>query len=138
MRNRALDLDHMTAATGDRSRVLLVEDEAMIAMLMEDMLGELGCDVVATVGQFDEAMAAADTEAIDLAFLDVNLCGVPVYPVAEVLCARAIPFAFVTGYGSAGCDAAHADVPILQKPFQSQDLAAILHRLRSMHRPSGG
>jgi CheY-like chemotaxis protein len=121
----------MTAGTPTTCRVLLVEDEAMIAMLMEDMLGELGCDVVATVGQVEQAMAAAETAAIDLAFLDVNLRGVPVYPVAGVLRARGIPFAFVTGYGSAGVDPAYAGAPILQKPFQSRDLAAVLHALQS-------
>jgi len=121
----------MTAGTPTKCRVLLVEDEAMIAMLMEDMLGELGCDVVATVGQFDQAMAAAETADFDLAFLDVNLRGVPVYPVAQVLRTRGIPFAFVTGYGSAGIDPANAEAPILQKPFQSRDLAAILQVLQS-------
>jgi CheY-like chemotaxis protein len=125
----------MTVGQEARSRVLLVEDEAMIAMLMEDMLGELACEVVATIGQFDDAMAAADTGVFDLAFLDVNLGGVPVYPVAAVLRARGIPFAFVTGYGSAGGDAANPQAPILQKPFQSQDLAAIVRRLRQ---PSPG
>lgn len=120
----------MNGATA-RSRVLLVEDEAMIAMLMEDMLDEFACDVVATVGELDAAIAAANTEQLDLAFLDVNLRGIPVYPVAEVLRARGVPFAFVTGYGSAGADAAHSDAPVLQKPFQAQDLAAVVRRLRS-------
>jgi CheY-like chemotaxis protein len=129
-RHHSSDADGMSGGSAGRSRVLLVEDEAMIAMLMEDMLEELGCNVVATVGSIAEAMAAADSGAFDLAFLDVNLRGVPVYPVAEALRARAIPYAFVTGYGSAGNDAAHADAPVLQKPFQSQDLAAILRRLR--------
>jgi CheY-like chemotaxis protein len=122
----------MTVVT--RDRVLLVEDEAMIAMLMEDMLGELGCDVVATIGQFDQAMVAADKEAFDLAFLDVNLRGIPVYPVAEVIKGRGIPFAFVTGYGSTGADAGHPLAPVLQKPFQSRDLAAIVERLRAQQR----
>jgi CheY-like chemotaxis protein len=120
-----------------RSRVLLVEDEAIIALLMEDMLDEFGCDVVATAGRLDEAIAAARTGCFDLAFLDVNLAGVPVYPVAAVLEARAIPFAFVTGYGTAGINTPHAEAPILQKPFQSGELAAILGRLRS-RRSRGG
>ena len=121
-----------------RSRVLLVEDEAMIAMLMEEMLGELECDIVATVGQFDQAMVAADKEVFDLAFLDVNLGGVPVYPVAEVLRGRGIPFAFVTGYGSAGADTANPPAPVLEKPFQARDLAAILQRLRAQQRSAAG
>ena len=114
----------MTQAAERRWRVLVVEDEAIIAILMEDLLDELGCDVVATAAELDGAIAAARTGEFDLAFLDVNLRGVPVYPVAEVLRARAIPFAFVTGYGSTGVDAAGVEAPILQKPFQSRDLAA--------------
>jgi CheY-like chemotaxis protein len=124
----------MTEAAEHKCRVLLVEDEAMIAMLMEDMLDELECEVVATVGQLDQAIAAAGAGAFDVAFLDVNLCGVPVYPVAEVLRGRGIPFAFVTGYGSAGADPAHAAAPVLQKPFQARDLAAVLLRLQSQQR----
>jgi CheY-like chemotaxis protein len=107
-----------------------VEDEAMIAMLMEDMLSELECDVVATVGELQEALAIAGTGAFDLAFLDVNLRGSPVYPVAVALRARGIPFAFVTGYGTSGVDPAHPDAPVLQKPFQGRDLEAVLARLR--------
>ena len=120
----------MTAETESRRRVLLVEDEALIAMLMEDMLGEFDCEVVATVGELGPAIEAASTQPIDLAFLDVNLHGVPVYPVAEVLRTRGIPYAFVTGYGSAGTQGEHGDVPVLQKPFQTQELAAIVERLR--------
>jgi CheY-like chemotaxis protein len=124
-------------ATERRCRVLLVEDEAIIAILMEDLLDELGCEVVATAAELDSAIAAARSGQFDLAFLDVNLRGVPVYPVAEVLRARAIPFAFVTGYGSTGVDAANVQAPILQKPFQARDLAEILRRLRSQQSPLG-
>jgi CheY-like chemotaxis protein len=116
--------------------VLLVEDEAIIAMLMEDLLDELGCDVVATAANLNDAVAAAGTGQFDVAFLDVNLRGTPVYPVADVLRTRAIPFAFVTGYGSTGMDATHPGAPILQKPFQSHDLAAVIRRLLP-HQPVG-
>jgi CheY-like chemotaxis protein len=125
----------LTQAAEHRCRVLLVEDEAIIAILMEDLLDELGCEVVATAEQLDDAIDAARTGQFDLAFLDVNLRGVPVYPVAEVLRARAIPFAFVTGYGSTAVDAPHLEAPVLQKPFQSRDLADILRRLRSQRPP---
>jgi CheY-like chemotaxis protein len=114
-----------------RFRVLLVEDEAVIAMLMEDMLSELSCEVAETVGELDAAVAAAKTAEVDLAFIDVNLRGTPAWPVANVLRERGIPFVFVTGYGSAGADPAHKDVPVLQKPFRWQDLQAIVQRLRS-------
>jgi CheY-like chemotaxis protein len=115
-------------------RVLLVEDEAMIAMLMEDMLAEFGCEIVAIAGHIGEALTVADSGDFDIAFLDVNLRGESVYPVAKVLQERAIPFAFVTGYGSAGVDAAHSDVPVLQKPFQARELEAVLHRLQAGQR----
>jgi CheY-like chemotaxis protein len=121
----------MNAGPNAKSRILLVEDEALIAMLMEDMLAEFDCEVSATVGQLDEAVRVAGTQQFDMAFIDVNLRGVPVWPLADVLRARGIPFAFVTGYGSAGTAAAHADVPVLQKPFRVQDLEAVLQRLRS-------
>jgi CheY-like chemotaxis protein len=123
----------MTIDTDIKFRVLLVEDEALIAMLMEDMLAELACDVAATVGQLDEAIAVAGSQDFDMAFVDVNLRGVPAWPLAEVLRARGIPFAFVTGYGAAGTAGAHPDVPVLQKPFRSQDLEAIVRRLRAQH-----
>ncbi len=100
-------------------------------MLMEDMLSEFGCEVVATAGQIDQALTVADSGAFDIAFLDVNLCGQSVYPVAAVLQARSIPYAFVTGYGSAGIDGAHRGVPVLQKPFQARDLEAVVRRLQA-------
>jgi CheY-like chemotaxis protein len=114
-----------------KCRVLLVEDEAVIAMLMEDMLSELSCEVAETVGDLDAAVAAAKRAEVDLAFIDVNLRGTPAWPVANVLRERGIPFVFVTGYGSAGADPAYKDVPVLQKPFRWQDLQAIVERLRT-------
>ena len=117
-----------------KCRVLLVEDEALIAMLMEDMLAEFGCEVVATAGRLEEAIAVAGREQFDLAFVDVNLGGVPVWPLADVLRARGIPFAFVTGYGAAGAVGAQAGEPVLQKPFQLQQLEAVLQELRSRAR----
>lgn len=98
-------------------------------MLMEDMLAELSCDVTHTAGRLDEAIAVANTALVDLAFIDVNLRGAPAWPVANVLRERGIPFAFVTGYGAAGTDEANAKEPVLQKPFRSQDLAAIIRSL---------
>ena len=100
-------------------------------MLMEDMLAEFSCDVLETVGELDAATAAATTTRFDMAFVDVNLGGAAAYPVADILRARGIPFAFVTGYGSAGGEAAYADVPVLQKPFRAQELEAIIERLRA-------
>ncbi len=117
--------------TQTRARVLLVEDEALIAMLLEDMLADLGCDIVATAAELGEVVALAQTEAIDIAIIDINLRGVAAYPVAQALRERGIPFAFVTGYGAAGSDPAHQDVPVLQKPFRGEHLESIVQRLRS-------
>ena len=116
--------------TDTSCRVLLVEDEAIIAMLMEDMLAEFACDVSETVGHLDAAMTAAREACVDMAFIDVNLSGVSALPVAEVLRERGIPFAFVTGYGTTRTAASHPDVPVLQKPFRVQELEAIVERLR--------
>jgi CheY-like chemotaxis protein len=127
----------MTQQTIVRSQVLLVEDAAIIAMLMEDMLAEFSCDVLETVGELDAATAAAMTTRFDMAFVDVNLGGNPAYPVADILRARGIPFAFVTGYGSAGGAADYADVPVLQKPFRAQELEAIIERLRAQSNTRG-
>lgn len=99
-------------------RILLVEDEAMVAMIIEDTLSDLGCEIVGPMSSIDRALAAArTTERIDGAFLDVNLRGELVYPVAEALTARGIPFAFVTGYGEKGIDARYRGAPVLTKPF---------------------
>jgi CheY-like chemotaxis protein len=109
-------------ASSSRRRVLLVEDEAMIAMLVEDMLEDLGHELVTVASRLDEALAAAKTGAIDVAILDLNLAGVLTYPVADALAERGIPFVFATGYGSSGLKDAYADRPALQKPFVQQVL----------------
>lgn len=119
----------MTAATQVDSgpkRILVVEDELMIRMLLEDMLGELGYTVAAEAGRIDEALQAAKTADFDLAILDVNLEGEPVLPVADVLAARGRPFVFATGYGERGLPEAYRDRPTLKKPFQMDGLKQLL------------
>jgi len=99
-------------------RLLVVEDEAMVAMMLEDMLGDLGCEVVGPAGSVARAQELAQNEAtIAAAILAVNLGGLPIYPVAETLRARGVPFVFITGYGSADIDGRFADAPTVQKPF---------------------
>lgn len=107
-------------------RVLLVEDEAMVAMLLEDLLTDMGCEVVAVVSGLDAAMDAAQTMAFDLAILDVNLNGRETYPVADEIAARRLPCIFVTGYGLAGVRESHRQVPVLTKPFREADLRRIV------------
>src|SRR5437016_14192166 len=98
-------------------RILVVEDELMIRMLLEDMLGELGYAIVAEAGRLDEALEAVRSADFDLAILDVNLNGQPIAPVADALAARGTPFVFATGYGDRGLPDEHRDRPVLENPF---------------------
>jgi PAS domain S-box-containing protein len=107
------------------NRVLLVEDEILVAMMMRDILTELGFSVIGPFSRLSEAMVAAVHDDIDAGIIDVNLGGEFVYPVADVLVARKIPFVFVTGYGVESIDSRFADVPIVKKPVQRQVLQKI-------------
>jgi len=108
------------------TRILIVEDELMIRMLLEDMLGELGYTIAAEVGRIDEALDAVKTGGFDVAILDVNLSGENTAPVAEALAARGVPFVFATGYGEHGLPEAFRDRPTLKKPFQMDGLSQVL------------
>jgi CheY-like chemotaxis protein len=114
------------AAEAAGRRILLVEDEFLIRMLLEDMLDELGYAVAATAGRVEEAAGMAKSGEYDLAILDVNLDGEDVYPVAEILAQRGVPFLFVTGYGGRGLPEPYRNRPTLQKPFQIEDLSRTL------------
>ena len=107
-------------------RILVVEDELMIRMLLEDMLGELGYTVAAEAARVEEALDAAKNAEFDIAILDVNLNGQPVSPVADVLVARGTPFVFATGYGERGLPEPYRDRPTLKKPFQMEGLKQML------------
>ena len=107
-------------------RILLVEDELLIRMLLEDMLTELGHTVAAQAVRIDEALDAARTGVFDLAILDVNLNGETTGPVADVLVERGTPFVFATGYGTQGLPEAHRTRPTLKKPFQMDGLKQML------------
>ncbi|WP_420142707.1 response regulator [Sphingomonas sp.] len=109
-------------------RILIVEDEMTIAFMLEDMVSEMGHEVVEVAMRLPDALSAARTAAIDLAILDINLDGRPSFEVADVLRARGVPFFFSTGYGSAGLDRDHADAQVLKKPFQQRDLAGAIDR----------
>lgn len=100
-------------------RLLLVEDEAMVAMMLEDMLGDFGCEIVGPAASVAAALELAGREGLDGAILDVNVGGEPIYPVAEVLVARGVPFVFTTGYGAADIDRRFADALAVQKPFST-------------------
>ncbi len=113
-------------------RILLVEDEGMIAMLVEDMLEDLGHELVKVANRLEEAIAAARNESVDLAILDLNLGGVLTYPAADVLVERGIPFIFATGYGSGGLKEAYSGWPTLQKPFDTEALGQAIQRASSI------
>lgn len=114
-------------------RILIVEDEAMVAMMVEDMLDDAGCVVVGVAGTLQTALRRAgdETLAMDGAVLDVNLGGEKVFPVADVLAARGVPFVFATGYGKAGVEERFGHVSVLSKPYESDALeAALMSALR--------
>jgi CheY-like chemotaxis protein len=108
-------------------RILIAEDETMIAMLLEDMLNELGAEIVGPVKSIDEALGAIEDNALDAAMLDVNLRGERVYAVAAELQRRSIPIVFVSGYSELfDCPPEFHHVPYLKKPFRLDDLSAAL------------
>lgn len=108
------------------SHLLVVEDEMLVLMLIEDMLGDLGCTSIATAATVDHALSLLETKDFDLALLDVNLNGEKSYPIADALAARDVPFIFSTGYADHNTNTAHANRPVLRKPFAVQQLADAL------------
>jgi two-component SAPR family response regulator len=97
-------------------KVLVVEDESLVAMHIESMLEEIGCKVVASVPRLVKALALAGSLDIDLAVLDINLAGEVVYPLALRLADRGIPFVFSTGYSTATLPTELRDRPLVRKP----------------------
>ena len=119
----------MSDASRAVPRLLVVEDEYLIRMLLEDMLADLGYDVAAAVGTIAEASELAASGDFNAAILDVHLDGQEIYPVAEILAKRGLPFVFVTGYGERSLTEPYRDRPALQKPFQIAQLKAALDEL---------
>jgi CheY-like chemotaxis protein len=110
-------------------KVLVVEDEYLIRMLLEDMLDELGYGVAAAVGSLDEAREHASGGDFHAAILDVNVDGQEIFPVADILAERGLPFVFVTGYGEGSLPERFRGRPALQKPFQAERLKSTLEKL---------
>ena len=115
-------------------KVLVVEDEYLVAALMEDMLASAGCVVAGPIPRLAQALDAASSEACDVAVLDVNLAGERVYPVAEILAQRNVPFVFVTGYSALPGE--YANRPRLCKPFKMADLLDALSDIVKTAPPS--
>lgn len=107
--------------------VLLVEDEGTVALLLEDMLEELGCEIAASVARIPGALAAAGSRSFDLALLDVNVAGQTSFDLARLLLQRGTPIVFSTGYGLAGLPEDLAACPLLSKPFTLESLRQKLH-----------
>jgi len=103
-------------------RILIVEDEAMVAMLIEDIVEEIGCTIVGPAARVAQALAVLEAGGVDAAVLDVNLNGEMSYPIADALAARGLPYVFVTGYGHAGLKPEYRDRPVIQKPFTRTSL----------------
>lgn len=99
------------------SHVLLVEDESLVAMMVEEVLSELGHHVIGPYGTISEALRAASEIAIDAAVLDINLGGQSIYPVVDLLTEKGVPIAFISGYGAESLDSRYAHIPLVQKPI---------------------
>jgi CheY-like chemotaxis protein len=108
-------------------RVLIVEDETLVSMLMEDILMDFGCIVVGPAARLEDALTKArEEESLDIALLDVNLAGKRSFPVADILAERGVPFIFVSGYGEQALEPPHQNRPVLQKPFSPEAIAEII------------
>jgi CheY-like chemotaxis protein len=114
-------------------RILVVEDEMLVVMVVEAVLDDAACQIVGPFGRLSQALKSAQEDVIDAALLDVNLHGERVFPVADALAARNIPFVFVTGYGAGGLPSRFEDSPVLTKPYRA---AAVLAALTAILPPS--
>jgi CheY-like chemotaxis protein len=121
-------------AVGAR-RILIVEDEMMIAMMVEDFLADLGWHAVGVAGTLDKALAMARDADIEVALLDVNLNGRDTFGVADLLIERNIPFVFATGYGAQGIAERFRAVPTLIKPYQLDQLDRALQQVTAQDGP---
>lgn len=115
--------------SGGAIRVLVVEDEAIIALAIEDMLAELGCNAVGPALTAEAAKRHAQSDEFDAAVLDINLRGESSEGVAWALRDRGVPFCFSTGYESGDVPSGFEAVPLLRKPYTAENLGAVLNRL---------
>lgn len=111
------------------TRVLIVEDEAIIAMTIEDMVEQFGCDVVGTASSLGEALDQVRETEFDIVLLDLNLHGETSIPVATLLRDAGKPFLFTTGYGSILAHTGFADNPVLAKPYRAEHLATMMAQM---------
>jgi DNA-binding response OmpR family regulator len=128
-RTRRVSKSFRPATIARPARVLIVEDEHLIQLMLAEMITHMGYAVAGVAGNLKEAEDHASGMELDVAVLDINLAGEKVFPVADTLKARGVPFCFVTGYGVAGLPAHYELSAVLQKPFQEEDLEKILRSL---------
>lgn len=117
-------------------RILVVEDDTLIALSIEEALQDLGCSVIGPVAKLDVALRLANDEMLDAAVLDVTVRGGRIFPVAERLLARGIAFALASGYGDWALPEAFRNQPRLTKPFTIQELESCVQTLCSKSEPS--
>ncbi|MGA7993832.1 MAG: response regulator [Bradyrhizobium sp.] len=111
-------------------RVLVVEDEMLVLIMIEDMLADLGCQSVTSAATVDKALTLINAQAFDVALLDMNLNGTDSHPVADALSARGVPFIYSTGNTGQSSKDGYSDRPVLKKPFKYEEMAGILARLK--------
>jgi len=112
-------------------RVLVVEDETLVLMMIEGMLSDLGCESITAAATIDKALALIDAQAFDAAMLDMNMNGNPSRQVAKALVARGVPFVYCTGNNNHKLTDVPPDQSVLKKPFKYEQLVEILTRLLS-------
>ncbi|NKF21001.1 response regulator [Solimonas marina] len=110
-------------------RVLVVEDEPLIGMLLEELLRIFGAQIVGPATHLDQALRMARFEGVDAAVLDINVDGELSYPVADVLRERGVPFVFATGYGRGTLSASYAETTLIEKPYRAEQLHAALEKI---------
>jgi CheY-like chemotaxis protein len=125
----------MSALAG--RHVLIVEDEMIVALDLSDVIERLGC-TSAVAGRVGKAVELAVSQRYDVAILDLNLAGEPVYPVADELRRRETPFVIASGYGADGIKAAYRDGPLLTKPYSTREVEAALLRALGLEKVGVG
>lgn len=111
------------------ARVFIVEDEMLVAMLIEDVIVDLGHEVVGPAMRLETALEVVEAENVDFAILDINLAGKQSFPVADRLADLGVPFIFASGYGAAALNDRHREARVVQKPFAPDQIAVLLARL---------
>ena len=126
--DNGISLHQRTMQSAKSIRVLVVEDEVLVGMIIEDFLGDFGYSVVGPIENLKAAVFLAATEQIDVAVVDINISGQVATAVADKLIEREIPFLFVSGYDKI-LGPRYASIPLLRKPFTPEDLHQVVERV---------